>query len=83
MANIFQEQDGSTSSRRVASFLFPALLYVLGAGIAVLSVVFKTEVWGIVAGCGVIALGVVLQLFLFNFINITNVQEIVAGIKKE
>ena len=78
MADTFQEQDGSTSSRRVAAFIFPSILYFGAIFILIYCALSNTAQWPVIGGLGLAVLGAVLQLWLFNLINKTDLQEIIS-----
>jgi hypothetical protein len=79
MANLLSESDNSPSSRRLAAYIFPSILYLFGLILGCLSIVNRLDSWYSYGFAGLLVIaGLVLQLWLFNLINVTNVQEIIA-----
>lgn len=76
------DSEGNKSSRRLAAFIFPSILYAGGLVALIAGVILGAAQWPIIGGIAAIGAGVVLQLVLFGLINVENVAKIAADIKK-
>ena len=78
-----KESSGQGSSRRLAALIYPIPLY-LGSIIAIiLCLVQSAGMWPVIGAMALLVGGIILQLWLFNLINATNLKELVEAYKKD